>query len=146
MSGNDSGITSGNQQTLEQGNVNNAVANNEANVASTFNADAQSGSSKFDSFPKGINEGKQGKHIPGHNNFIPGRSELTISINEANNLVATYSGKGEPLGDSKERVDFGRIIGNYVDPDTGTKHPTTMGIIHYSKSGMHIVPARPREE
>lgn len=37
---------------------------------------------------------------------------FTISINEANNLVATYSGKGEPLGDSKERVDFGRIIGN----------------------------------
>lgn len=45
-----------------------------------------------------------------------------------------------------ERVDFGKTIGNYVDPDTGTKYPTTVGIIHYSKSGTHIVSARPKEE
>ena len=61
-------------------------------------------------------------------------------------LVDDYSGKGTALGDNKERVDFGRTIGNYVDPVTGAKYPTTVGIIHYSKSGTHIVPARPKEE
>lgn len=146
MSGNESGVTSGNQSTLEQGNVSDIVSKNEADAASTFDAGAKSDSSKFESFPKGINEGKQGKHIPGHNNFQSGKSELTISMSEANSLVAAYSGKGTALGDNKERVDFGKTIGNYVDPVTGAKHPTTVGIIHYSKSGTHIVPARPKEE
>lgn len=45
-----------------------------------------------------------------------------------------------------ERVDFGKIIGYYVDPQTGKKHPTTMGIIHYSKNGAHIVPSKPKKE
>ncbi|MBR7020571.1 MAG: hypothetical protein IKI15_05910 [Lachnospiraceae bacterium] len=48
-----------------------------------------------------------------------------------------YSGKGTPIGDNKERVDFGMNIGYYIDPVTGAKHPTTVGIIHYSKMG-HI--------
>ena len=84
MSGNESGVTSGNQSTIEQGNVSDMVAKNEADAVSTFDAGAKSDSSKFESFPKGINEGKQGKHIPGHNNFTPERSELTVSISEAN--------------------------------------------------------------
>ncbi len=146
MSGNESGITSGNQGTVEQMNEAYIVAKNEADAASTFDATVPSDSSVFDSFPKEINYGKQGKHIPGHNNFQPGKSELTISVSEANSLVNTYSGKGIILGDNKEKVDFGRIIGNYVDPFTGIKRPTTMGIIHYSKTGTHIVPSRPKEE
>lgn len=146
MSGNESGVTSGSQSTIDQGNVSDIVAKNEADAVSSFDAGAKADSSQFESFPKGINEGKQGKHIPRHNNFTPGRSELTISITEANNLVDSFSGKGAPLGPNKERVDFGKTIGNYVDPDTGTKYPTTVGIIHYSKSGTHIVPARPKEE
>lgn len=145
MSGNESGVTSGDQSTIEQGNVSRIVAKNEADAASTFDASSQSDSSKFDSFPKGINDGKQGKHIPGHKNFQQGKSELSISIMEANRLVDVYSGKGTSIGDNKERVDFGMNIGYYIDPVTGAKHPTTVGIIHYSKSGTHIVPARPKE-
>lgn len=146
MSGNDSGITSGNQITFEQSNVSDIVSKNEADAASTFDAGGKSNSSKFDSYDKEINEGKQGKHIPGHNNFQEGKSELTISMSEANELVESFSGKGTPLGDNKERVDFGKVIGNYVDPNTKEKHPTTLGVIHYSKSGTHIVPARPKED
>jgi len=43
----------------------------------------------------------------------------------------------------KERVDFGKVIGNYKDPNTGKSVPTTKGIIIYSKSGIHVVPSRP---
>jgi filamentous hemagglutinin len=43
----------------------------------------------------------------------------------------------------RERVNFGTIIGNFVDDDTGRSYPTTNGIIHYSKKGAHIVPSNP---
>ena len=121
------------------------VAQNEADAASTFDAESQS-ASNFSEYPKKLNEGKQGKHIPGHNNYQEGKSELTISMSEADDLVDKYSGKGTPVSDIKERVDFGQIIGNYKDPITNDSIPTTVGIIHYSKSGTHIVPARPKEE
>lgn len=42
-----------------------------------------------------------------------------------------------------ERVDFGHVIGMFVD-DYGRASATTMGTIHHSKTGVHIVPARPR--
>ena len=145
MSGNDSGVTPGDQSTLDQNNVSQSIAQNEADAASIFDAGSQS-ISNFSEYPKTLNEGKQGKHIPGHNNYQEGKSELTISMFEASKLVDKYSGKGTPVGDNKERVDFGQIIGNYKDPNTHNRVPTTIGIIHYSKSGTHIVPARPKEE
>ena len=147
MSGNDSGVTSGEQLNLNQNNVSDTIAKNEANVSSTFDAgNIGAKKSDFSSYPKEINEGKQGKHIPGHNNFQQGKSELTISIVEAGKLVEQYSGKGTPVGDNKERVDFGKIIGIYKDQSTGESMPTSIGIIHYSKTGTHIVPARPKED
>jgi filamentous hemagglutinin len=95
-----------------------------------------------------IDAGKQGKHQPGHNNFIPGRSEITAP--DPQQLVKDYAGTGQPANNVqkgqpgyRERVDFGSVIGNYVDPVTGEKSPTTNGIIHYSKDGVHIVPGRP---
>jgi Bacterial toxin 50 len=95
-----------------------------------------------------IEEGKQGKHILGHNNFILGKSELTHP--NPQQLLNRFAGQGQPLGTLppgqagyKERVNFGEIIGNYVDPSTQEKNPTSNGIIHYSRNGAHIVPARP---
>uniref|UniRef100_UPI00313BCF3C polymorphic toxin type 50 domain-containing protein n=1 Tax=Yersinia enterocolitica TaxID=630 RepID=UPI00313BCF3C len=44
---------------------------------------------------------------------------------------------------SKERINYGQVIGNYIDPQTGISTPTTKGIVHYGKNGVHIVPARP---
>jgi filamentous hemagglutinin len=59
------------------------------------------------------------------------------------------AGTGEQVGKipvgkpgSKERVNFGENIGTYVDP-AGNALPTTNGIIHYGKDGIHIIPARP---
>lgn len=98
--------------------------------------------------PPKINEGQQGKHIPDHNNFQPGKSELTDK--NPQRLLDESAGQGQQIGDtpvgqpgSKERVDFGKIIGNYVDPVTGNKTPTRNGIIHYGSRGAHIVPSRP---
>uniref|UniRef100_UPI001C90E852 hemagglutinin repeat-containing protein n=1 Tax=Rhizobium laguerreae TaxID=1076926 RepID=UPI001C90E852 len=96
-----------------------------------------------------IEEGKQGKHIPGHNNHTPGRSELDDP--DPQGLVDAHAGTGQQVGNipvgqpgSKERVDFGnKVIGKYVDPVTGEKIPTTKGIIHYGSKGVHIVPSRP---
>ena len=85
---------------------------------------------------------KQGKHIPGHKNFIPGRSPLTHP--DPQKLVNQFAGKGQPVGTVsrgrpgfKERIDFGEIIGEI------NGQPTSNGIIHYSKDGVHIVPANP---
>jgi hypothetical protein len=99
--------------------------------------------------PPKINPDKQGKHIPGHKNFQPGKSIFTHPNPQA--LVNKFAGKGQPVSNNvpkgqpgyKERVDFREVIGKYIDPTTGQSVSTTKGIIHYSKDGVHIVPARP---
>ena len=136
MNGNNSGQTLGNQETLENYVADNSALENELSVSTNH---------KFDNFTKSLNKDKQGKHIPSHKNYKPGKSFLTISMNEVQSFVNTYSGKGNPIGNNKERVDFGKVIGKYIDPDTGKSYDTTIGIIHYSKTGTHIVPARPKE-
>ena len=95
-----------------------------------------------------LNEGAQGKHIPGHNNYIPGRSIFLGSLADAQELLDRFAGTGKWANDemTKERIDFGRIIGTYVNSRTGEKLPTTQGIIHYSKNGAHIVPCRPKKK
>jgi len=92
-----------------------------------------------------VNMGKQGKHILGHNNFIPGRSVLTADPK----VLAKRAGTGAPVNEVpkgqagfKERVDFGEVIGDYVSNGNGL--PTTNGIIVYDKAGsIHIIPSRP---
>ncbi|MGO4550289.1 polymorphic toxin type 50 domain-containing protein [Lysobacter sp. 2RAF19] len=96
-------------------------------------------------WPK-VHPGKQGKHQLGHNNYVPGKSILTADPEE----LAKFAGTGKKansidvgLPGSKERVDFGRVIGTYVDDKTGLTAPTTNGMIIYAKDGIHIVPIRP---
>ncbi|MGC4064586.1 MAG: RHS repeat-associated core domain-containing protein [Polyangiaceae bacterium] len=52
-----------------------------------------------------IHEGKQGKHVPGHNNFQPGKSELTHPNPQA--LLDKGKGTGIKHGPDKGVVDFG---------------------------------------
>jgi RHS repeat-associated protein len=113
-------------------------------VSSLFSGGAETADEIAAETPE-INMGRQGKHIPGDNNFIPGRSELTA---DPAGLVK-QAGTGEPVGNVprgmpgfKERVDFGEVIGNYVD-SSGAKTPTTKGMIVYGKDGVHIYPVRP---
>jgi hypothetical protein len=87
-----------------------------------------------------IHAGQQGKHIPGDNNFMPGKSELTHPDPQA--LLDKGTGTGVRHG-TKEVVDFGEENGTHVAKD-GTRTRTTRGTIHYnSKNEDHIVPALP---
>lgn len=89
--------------------------------------------------------GKQGKHIQGHNNYIEGRSILRTDPER----LTSRAGTGAPVGriprgqpGFKERVDFGEVIGDFVEEGVAT--PTTKGIITYAADGsIHIIPARP---
>lgn len=113
------------------------------NVGNTIGSH-DDGSVSFDgSLPLDVNEGQQGKHMPGHHNFIEGRSEFKGTMKDAQALINTFGGTGEMISVNKEAVDFGTVIGNWVDQDTGEKYQTTRGIIHYGKRGAHIVPSNP---
>ncbi len=94
-----------------------------------------------------VNQGQQDKHIPGTNNYkVELQKGQNRSILEANpqELLDNYAGKGVRLSESRERVNFGKIIGQYYDRATNTYIPTTNGIIHYKANGTaHIVPAKP---
>ena len=65
------------------------------------------------------------------------------SEKKAQSLVNKFAGTGQWFPPNKERINFGQIIGSYVDRKTGKSYKTTMGTIHYSKTGTHIVPAKP---
>ena len=102
------------------------------------------GSKKVYGFPTEIHSGKQGKHIPSHNNYQKGKSIFYGSSEKDQILIDEYAGKGQRIGTNRERVDFGQVIGSYVDPKTSKSYKTTVGTIHYSKTGTHIIPEKPK--
>ena len=101
---------------------------------------------KSDNQPKNIHIGKQGKHILGHNNYISGRSYLTISIEEVEELIKKYAGTGkfelQRNGEvkNKELIECNKNIGVNINNETGELTETNRFYIHYSKDGVHIVP------
>jgi hypothetical protein len=91
-----------------------------------------------------IHQGKQGKHILGHNNYEIGKSVLKADAQEL--LDAFHSGNvnfARVINESKTSVDFGKTIGDYVNPETGKSISTNVGTVINSKTGAHIVPAIP---
>ena len=111
--------------------------------------DSKSGSKTVNGYDTKVNVGQQNKHIPGTNeykNALNNGQTKSIMYGDANdiqNLLNDKASTGDFIGANKERVNFGQVIGQYVDPDTGVGVETTIGIIHYGKKGAHIVPARP---
>lgn len=98
--------------------------------------------------PLALNVGNQNKHIPVSKGFIDGRSFIYGGLDEAQALVAQYSGTGEfrltRAGDwsKKEFITTDRIIGVIVDPVTNEETQTHRFSIHYGKRGTHVVPAK----
>lgn len=92
-----------------------------------------------------INPEKQNRHIKDSDEYIDGRSYLTISIEEAQKIVnekhltgiVHVHNNGNQI---KEVLDLDTNIGVNVDgnTDSSTKRVT----IHYSNTGTHIVPAK----
>lgn len=74
---------------------------------------------------------------------------MNVTIEEAQELVKQYAGKGQIQRDSnnkwnhKEIVNVDKNIGVYVNGMTGEELPTSRFTIHYATKGVHIVPARP---
>lgn len=103
---------------------------------------------KSGKYPLKILEGKQGKHIREHNNYTEGRSYLTISINEAQEIVNKYAGSGiirlnqNNEWDNKEVITVDKEIGVNVNNMTNEESETNRCKIHYSKKGTHIVPTK----
>lgn len=101
---------------------------------------------KSDETPKNIAIGSQGKHIKGHNNYIEGRSYITVSEKEIQELVNKYAGTGKLLKSAKgewrhqEIIKCTKIIGVDINNLTGIETKTKYFKIHYSKKGTHIVP------
>ncbi len=88
--------------------------------------------------------GRQGKHMPSHNNYIVGRSIIYGNSESIQELLQSHVGTGMKIGLNKERVDFNKYIGEYYNRTTETYTPTTIGIIHFSHNEAHIVPAAPK--
>lgn len=95
---------------------------------------------------KKINLGSQQKHIRGESRYIEGRSYLTISVEEAQELVNKYAGTGSIEFDrkgnfnNKELIVSDRSIGVNINNSTGQETETNKFYIHYGKKGTHIVP------
>lgn len=119
-----------------------------ANVKAYYKDEQLRKKIKSDGTSKTVEVGKQGKHIKGHNNYTDGRSYLTVSEKEVQDLVYKYAGTGEIRRDAqgnwtnKEFVKADRKIGVAIDPVTGEEFETSRFSIHYSKKGTHIVPRR----
>jgi hypothetical protein len=102
---------------------------------------------RFEVGLKAVSEGKQGKHLLDHKNFMKGKSEVS---EDPTQLISRGFGRGRQVGDKgpgqagfKEKVTYDENIGTHVAQD-GTRTPTNSGIIHYNGKGeAHIVPAMP---
>jgi hypothetical protein len=100
---------------------------------------------------------QQNKHIVGTNEHKTANASAptprsTIDSNiDVQQLVNNHAGTGReiptgrPLGTpgSKENISTNKVIGHFYDMKTETFVPTTNFTIHYSKTGVHIVPSRP---
>lgn len=94
-------------------------------------------------FTTAIHFGRQAKHMPGLPNHDPSKSTITLSISALQELLEAKAGTGSWRGTNREVIDFGIIIGIYRHADSGFATPTSMGTVHYSKAGAHVVPAAP---
>ena len=95
-----------------------------------------------------LHEGKQGKHVVGHNNFQSGKSE--IDMQTAKNVLNEYKGTGRIEVSNqgkqvKEIIDtHGKYTGIHVNLE-GERSITSRFTIHYdSKGTAHIIPASPK--
>jgi hypothetical protein len=114
-----------------------------------------------DSVNKNLNIGNFNKHIEGTNEYNQyvlnlknddqfGPSRLTITQNEARQLIKKYCGTGIPSKNKKGEwlysekiITNDKIVGIVVNNIDGKEIETSVFKIHYGKDGTHLVPAYP---
>ena len=99
-----------------------------------------------------FHEGRQGKHLLGHKNYVKEKNKSVFTHPERNRLLKNFGGTGVKelnitpgMPGFVEVVDFEETIGWNVNLLTGEKISTSWGKIHYAKDGVHIVPTLPRK-
>ena len=96
-----------------------------------------------------VNPEKQARHLRDSGSYIPGRSFLTISMEELQDIVTRYAGTGEIARDGRgglrECISLNRRVGTVIRRD-GSEVPAFMLKLHYSKTGVHAVPFAPQKE
>lgn len=85
--------------------------------------------------------GRNGYEVARNNGNL--RSVIFRDANGLQKLLDEKAGTGEFVASNKEKINFGTVIGQYMDPETKGKMETTVGVIHYTAEGAYIVPARP---
>lgn len=97
-----------------------------------------------------IHKGRQEKHIKGHNNYVAGKSYLTIDLEEIQKIIRSKISFGEihrtrkGIFNNKETIVSNKIIGKYINNNINIEEDTNSLTIHYSKDGVHVVPAKRR--
>lgn len=95
---------------------------------------------------KTVNPEKQNRHIKASELYDGTRSYIYGDLQSAQNLVDEYHGTGDPLlnrkGEwkNKELILAKSDIGVDVELEDGKETPTNRFVIHYSKTGTHVVP------
>ena len=99
-----------------------------------------------------IIKSKQERHNINSKSYIAGKSYFNISLKEEQELVNKLAGYGYiPATKSgeltnKEICIADKIIGKYINKNMNKTIDTNSFVIHYSKDGVHIVPADYKEE
>ncbi len=94
-------------------------------------------------YPLTINQEKQMRHMAGSS--VSGRSVITISMEELQEIIWQTAGTGRMRTaksgewDGKEIIDIGKAIGYTINKENVIIE-TTRVKIHYSKTGIHVVP------
>lgn len=107
---------------------------------------------KSEAVNKNINPEKQNRHVRESDSYKEGRSYIFGGIEEAQELVSKYHGTGEPQftvagkWKNKELVKVDFDMGVDVDEDTRMETTTNRFVIHYSKTGAHVVPTSRKAE
>ena len=100
---------------------------------------------------KTINPEKQNRHIKGTAEYTQGRSYIYGTVEAAQALVDKYHGTGDLMFDkngkwrNKEIIELLEDMGVNVDLKSKTEQPTNRFVIHYSKTGVHIVPTKRKD-
>ena len=87
-----------------------------------------------------VHEGAQGKHKPGHNNYLPGRSPIADDVDPGQLIDGAINGDYPQIGQGSRGdpvFDFGKVIGTVAGKET------QYGTVHSGKKGSHVVPADP---
>lgn len=94
-------------------------------------------------YPLTINQDKQMRHMTGKS--VPGRSMVTVSMEELQEIVNRTAGNGRMrtdgngVWDGKEIIDAGSVLGYTINRENVIIY-TSRAKIHYSRTGTHVVP------